>query len=233
MFIFSLFVVSLPTLAITIANGAWYRLAADISCVELHPRGVSLGELNWSIVNVTKANENQMLSEFQKKGGQVLNVLYMPPEDGDFCSYKQEESNGYAITQWAQNVAHSLSEWVSPVSEVKTMRMRKQLSCAAWSSDGVMMAFSFPDGSVHVYDTCKQQWNESVLRLKDPLSVQSISWKPNSHHTLAVASEQGVLLWDFGTSSEYRVVSSLPRALQGAFSPNGEFFFLVSFHLDF
>ena len=229
----SLFFVSSPTLTRIIANGAWYRPAARVSWVEPHPRGVSLGELNWSIVNVTKENEIQTLSEFQKKGGQVLNVLYMHPEEGEFCSYQQAESSGYAATRWVQNVVHSLSEWVSPVSKAKSVRTEKRLSCAAWSSDGVMIALSFPDSSVRVYDTQKQRWSDSVLRLEDPLSVHSIAWKPDSHHTLAVASEQGVLVWDFHTSSEYQVVSALPNALQVTFSPNGEYVLCVCFPLDF
>lgn len=173
-------------------------------------------------MNVTKEHEVQQIAEFQQKGGKVFNIIYAPAKEVPFHVYQQSDCRGFAAMEWIRNLAHCVREWVLPSPVSPPTPVRATFSSVSWSADGVYLAAAFPDGSVHVYDRCKQQWLGACFRLEEPLSVHSLSWKPDCHHVIAIGSERGVALWQFHRDSDHQFISRQSHILQAAYSPNGE-----------
>lgn len=60
----------------------------------------------------------------------------------------------------------------------------------------MIAAVAFPDSSVHFYDLEAQKWTPTVLQSIQMFGIQSLCWKGDSSHTLAVSCVNGVFIWN-------------------------------------
>ena len=194
-------------------------LIVDLSYVVPEENISSLGEISWTILSISRDNEEDIIRKFEKSGGKLFAPIYLPPQAGHKENYQQSREYSWIIMTLFQNLKNdflplpSVSQWKNDI-----------FCCLAWNFLGTKLALCFPDSTVHFYNIKKQIWENNALNNVNVSGIRQICWKPGSRDSVALATRKGLFVWSTIGEPEcesLRRISEAPNFLSVQYSPNG------------
>lgn len=179
----------------------------------------SLGEISWTILYISKDNEEDVIRKFIRSGGKLFTPIYFPPQAGHKENYQQSSECSWSLMTVFLNLKNNIVT-LPPVSQWKS----DIFSCLAWNFLGTKLSLCFADSTVHFYNIKKQIWESNVLFDGNVSGIRQICWKPGSRDSVALATRKGLFVWSIIGEPEcesLHEISSFPNYLSVQYSPNG------------
>ena len=105
-----------------VANHASLQLLiVDLSYVVPEENISSLGEISWTILSISRNNEEDIIRKFEKSGGKLFTPIYLPPQAGHKENYQQSRECLWSILTICQNLKNvflplpSVSQWKNDI----------------------------------------------------------------------------------------------------------------------